>query len=655
MDISIIIVSYNVKHFLVQCLESLYAASDGLELEIYVVDNHSSDDSVAMVHEQFPKVNLIANQINPGFAIANNQAIKMAKGKYILLLNPDTFVGEDTLRVCFEFMQSRPKAGAIGVKMIDGAGHFLPESKRGFPSPWVSFCKTIGLHRIFPKSPVFNGYYLGHLPIDETNHVDILSGAFMFLRSEVIDKVGLLDEKFFMYGEDIDLSYRITLAGFENFYLASTQIVHYKGESTRKGSFKYVRAFYQAMIIFARKHFKGTKANIFVWILQMAIFIRATASLVGNMLRKILLPVLDASLIAGGIFAMKSFWANFHYHNRSYFPDSFLQVNLPLYTGIWLISLWLCRAYATKYRIVQGVQGVFWGTIVIAFIYGFLPDSLRYSRMVVVLSAICTFIVVLINRTIFHYLRIGSYRFENNRPLQLALLGSDVEIDRIERLIASMDLAVKKSHRLMISKELSDTAQLDSLKRELAKLIEDRAIDEVIFCGNTLTKQIVMQLMQVFAGKISFRIASDSQDIIIASQSRDQPAELMSLEANFRLADPWTLRLKRIFDIVIAMIGLLTFPITAIAIKKRGHFMRNLMAVLTGKLTMVSYALTSDHYVSELPQLQSGVLSLDDGNRFAKMSMEEKKTLNRDYAKYYKIWYDLEVILNNINLLNRSN
>lgn len=218
MDVSIIIVNYNVRFFLEQCLHSVFKAKNNLNIEIIVVDNHSVDGSVQMLKEKFPQVIVIENKDNVGFSKANNQGIKIARGKYVLLLNPDTVLQEDTLVKCFEFMEATPDAGALGIKMFDGKGNFLPESKRGFPSPMVAFYKIFGLSKLFPKSKIFGRYHLGFLDKDKTHNVDVLSGAFMFIRKEVLNKIGGLDEDYFMYGEDIDLSYRIKKAGYNNYF-----------------------------------------------------------------------------------------------------------------------------------------------------------------------------------------------------------------------------------------------------------------------------------------------------------------------------------------------------------------------------------------------------------------------------------------------------
>ncbi len=252
--LSVIIVNYNVKFYLEQCLESVRRASQGLQVEVYVVDNLSTDGSVAYLRERFPDVTFVANQENVGFARANNQAIRQSKGRYVLLLNPDTIVGEDTLARMVEFMDAHPEAGGTGAYMLNADGSFAPESRRGLPTPFVAFCKMVGLTKLFPKSRLLGRYYMGYLDANEVNEIEAISGACMMLRREALDKVGLLDEDFFMYGEDIDLSYRVLKGGYKNYFIP-TRMLHYKGESTVKSSYRYAYTFYQAMRLFFRKHY----------------------------------------------------------------------------------------------------------------------------------------------------------------------------------------------------------------------------------------------------------------------------------------------------------------------------------------------------------------------------------------------------------------
>ena len=282
--LSIIIVNYNVKYFLEQCLCSVIKAINNIETEIFVVDNHSNDGSVEYLQPKFPRVKFIINKINTGFAKANNQALMQASGEFILFLNPDTIVAEDSFEKCISFLEANEKAGAVGVKMIDGSGFYLKESKRGFPSPLVSFYKLSGLINLFPHSKIFARYYLGHLNNNENNKVDVLSGAFMMIKKEVLDITGGFDEQFFMYAEDIDLSFRIQKANYYNYYLAETTIIHFKGESTRK-DFRYTKLFYKAMSQFVRKHYKGGVTFIFTAFMDLAIWLRAAISLIINLFK----------------------------------------------------------------------------------------------------------------------------------------------------------------------------------------------------------------------------------------------------------------------------------------------------------------------------------------------------------------------------------
>ena len=235
--LTVVIVNYNVKHYVEQCLHSVERAIEGLDAEVVVVDNHSHDDSVTYLQERFPWVNIIANNHNSGFSRANNMAIRQTQGEYVLLLNPDTIVGENVLRECITFMDEHPDAGAVGVKMLKSNGEKARESRRGLPTPMTAFYKVCGLCDAFPESKRFGKYYMGYLPWDEASEIEIVSGAYCMVRRAALDQVGLLDEDFFMYGEDIDLSYRVLKGNYHNWYLP-VRILHYKGESTQKSLFQ---------------------------------------------------------------------------------------------------------------------------------------------------------------------------------------------------------------------------------------------------------------------------------------------------------------------------------------------------------------------------------------------------------------------------------
>ena len=291
MLVSIIIVNYNVKYFLEQCLSSVLKATADLSCEVFVVDNNSTDGSISYLEPKFSTVHFIVNTENVGFAKANNKALQYCNGDYILYLNPDTIICEDCIKKCVLFFETHPDCGGLGVRMIDGAGNFFPESKRAFPSPKASFFKLTGLSKIFPQSKLFNEYALGHLDEYTDHEIDVIAGAFLMSKRNIIEACKGFDEIFFMYGEDIDLSYRIQKMGFKNYYLSQVSIIHFKGESIKKGSVGHIKLFYGAMRIFVQKHFGKGKGKLFANGISFAIFFRALASFIKRVIHKIGLQI----------------------------------------------------------------------------------------------------------------------------------------------------------------------------------------------------------------------------------------------------------------------------------------------------------------------------------------------------------------------------
>lgn len=289
MKLSVIIVSYNVRYYLWQCLDSLQRATKNVETEIYVIDNHSKDRTVEMLSDYFKDVKFIACNHNHGFAKANNIAIRQTNSEYVLLLNPDTFVGENTIKECISFMDADNKVGGLGVCMLKSDGGKAFESRRGLPTPMTAFYKMCGLCARFPQNKRYGRYYMCGLPWDKPGKIEVVSGAFFMIRKRALDEAGLLDEDFFMYGEDIDLSFRLLECGYENWYYPS-KILHYKGESTKKSSFRYVHVFYEAMLIFFSKHYSHLSFWFYIPI-KIAIYLKAFLALIrllGNQIRKVL-------------------------------------------------------------------------------------------------------------------------------------------------------------------------------------------------------------------------------------------------------------------------------------------------------------------------------------------------------------------------------
>jgi GT2 family glycosyltransferase len=640
MQLAVIIVNYNVRHFLEQALLSVRKAAEGLTVETWVVDNNSVDDSVAMVEEKFPEVRLVVNKQNVGFSKANNQAIEASQSDYVLLLNPDTVVQEDTFQKSLNFMDLHPSVGGLGVRTIDGSGKFLPESKRGFPTPWVAFCKSFGLSALFPKSKIFNGYYLGHISEHTTCEVDILVGSFMLLRRSVLDKIGLLDEAFFMYGEDIDLSYRIQKGGFKNYYLADTTIIHYKGESTKKGSLNYVRVFYGAMIIFAKKHFHGQQATVFIALMQAAVWFRAALTVVSNFFKQAFAPLMDAVLIVGGLWWLRGFWSVYYFNNPTHINADFLIYNLPLYTTIWLSTVYLSGGYDPPLSLRRILRGVFLGTILLAAIYGFLEMSLRSSRMLIVLGALWAAIAMLGWRTIRHFIKFKNFRLGTEGGKNLILVGSKIETQRVQNLLKQVNV----QHNIIGIVSPTDTDDhhnfLGSL-RQLDEIVRIYRVNEVIFCSKDTAANDIMAWMSRLGAGVEMRIVPEESAFIIGSSDKNTRGELYTIDIRFNIAQPIHRRNKRLFDLCFCTLLLVFFPI----LLWKKLFYQNWLSVLLGRKTWVGYTEGGDF--SNFPKLPQGIFSPLDAAHLTEPNAPTIRRLNFHYAKDYTVWRDIEVLLFN--------
>ena len=653
MKLSIIIVNYNVKYFLEQALLSVRQAIANIDAEVFVVDNNSVDDSVELVREKFPEVILIANKDNPGFSIANNQAIRQSKGKYVLLLNPDTVVEEDTFETCIRFMDARPDVGGLGVKMIDGSGRFLPESKRGFPSPKVAFYKTFGLAKLFPKSKIFNHYHLGYLDKDDNHEVEVLAGAFMWLRKSVLDEIGLLDETFFMYGEDIDLSYRIVKAGYKNYYLSDTTIIHYKGESTKKGSLNYVKTFYKAMIIFARKHFKGEQAWLFILMLQLAIYFRAFITLVGNFFKSAYLTILDGLLIFIGFYFLKDFWANYYFKEPDYYPASFLLFNVPLYIGFWLISVYFSGGYDRRSNIRQLVRGIFIGTILLAAVYGFLDQEYRTSRVLIILGMVWAVISTISLRAILHFFEYQNFNIGNDRNRKMVIVGSKEESGRVVDLLHQAEVSINLIGTVAPQSVDDSKIYLSSLD-QLEEVVHIYKVNEVIFCSKDVSAQDIMYWMTKLGAEVEYKIVPKESLSIIGSSSKDTSGQLYTIDIRFEISDKRNRRNKRMLDLVVAFLLFLTSPFSIWLVENKLGLFNNIFKVLFNKKTWIAYLNAPETNIENLPKLKNGVLSPVDGLRISKINAPTIRRLNFIYAKEYSTYHDVEIIWKGFKFLGRD-
>ena len=652
MDLSIVIVNYNVKYFLEQCLTSVKNACKNIDNEIIIVDNNSVDGSIKMIHEKFPEVKIIENKENLGFSKANNQAIQIAQGKYILLLNPDTVVEEETFSKILNFMNSNPDAGGLGVKMIDGKGKFLPESKRGLPTPSVAFYKIFGFSRIFPKSKIFGQYHLSYLDKNKVHEVAILSGAFFMIRKETLLKTGPLDETFFMYGEDIDLSYRIIKAGYKNYYFPLTRIIHYKGESTKKSSINYVIVFYNAMIIFAKKHFSKKNAKLFTYMINFAIYIRAFFAIAERFIQKIFLPLTDTLIIFIGFYFLKNYWEqNVLISKGGHYPTEYLSLFVPLYIFIWLFSVFLSGGYDKPIRILKIFQGILIGTLIILVIYALLNEEYRFSRALITLGAIWSIISMLLYRTIFNLLKFNNFRFETGRYKNFIIVGDKEESERVVSVLRQTSINPGSIGLVNVLSGNNKGNGFIGNINQIKEIIEIYKINEVIFCAKNMSPQeIIDKMSELNSSQVDYKIAPPESLYIIGSNSIDTSGDLYVVNIN-AISKTSNKRNKRFFDICTSLILLVLSPVFFLFVKNILGFYKNIFLVLIGFKSWVGFYKNEESL--KLPFIRNGVLSPIDAFRKKELNSDMINRLNLVYARDYRIMNDINIIFKGLPFLGR--
>ena len=645
MKLSVVIVNYNVEHFLEQCLLSVRKAMQLVNGEVFVVDNNSIDGSVKMVKEKFPEAKLIANKENLGFSKANNQAMRMASGEYILLLNPDTVVEDDTFEKVVTFMDHHPEAGGLGVKMVDGSGNFLPESKRGLPTPEAAFYKMFGISKLFPKSKRFSKYHLGYLDENETHQVEILAGAFMLMRRTALDKTGLLDESFFMYGEDIDLSYRIIKAGFKNYYFPGTRIIHYKGESTKKSSVNYVLVFYKAMVIFARKHYTQKNAKMLANLINIAIYFRAFFAILSRFINQLLMPVIDGVLLFGGMVTIKHFWGSqLIYSHGGDYPEVYIKYVVPSYILIWLLSVFVNGGYDKPLKIRKSVQGVLIGTITILVFYALLPEDMRFSRAMILLGTLWGIIVMPGIRFLFFMVGIPWVQLGEKQRKRFLVIGEKEEASRVASILN--ESYIKPDFVGLATPEKAgevDDFFIGNIN-QVKDIISIYKIDEVIFCSKNLNHQTIIDKMAEWhETHVDYKIAPEDSLSIIGSNSINTRGDLYTINIS-TIDKPANRRNKRLLDITMSLLSLGLYPILLFIVKKPLHFFVNTFKVFSGKLSWVGYYPSGDNEI-HLPKIKPGILTPLISLKSKSPSLEMIRNANILYARDYTVWKDLNIIL----------
>lgn len=644
MKISVIIVNYNVKYFLEVCLHSVLRATNGFDAELIVVDNNSTDGSMQMVAEKFPTVIRIENKDNAGFGRANNQGVAIAKGEYILFLNPDTVMPEDFFTKTIGYMDAHPEAGSIGPKLLDGKGQFAPDGKKSFPSLSVAIFKTTGINKVFSKSPYFNKYYAVHIGDDETAAVDVLSGCCMLVRTAVLPKIGgAFDEDYFMYCEDVDLSYRIQKAGYQNIYFPEATLIHYKGESTRKATLSYVRIFNEALSTFVRKHYSKGNAQLFTIFINIGIVLRAILGVVKQVLKVLRMPMFDALIMLGTLWFMKEFWV-VHVKNIEPIPLNSVLATFPVYIALWVVSLYINGVYDQSYRGLRVIRAMVIGTIMILAYYGLLQPGLRYSRAIIIFSGISGTVIMLALHELFF--RLGIFKFipYDKLPRKAVIVADEKNYADTANTLRRVHYAPDLNGR--IATDNNKGTALAGIN-ELKPYLFTAGINEVIFCVNGLSYAQILQQMQYCGGAYEYKIHLQGSESFVGSNSSHTAGDLYTLDKRYNLSKFSLQRNKRILDAGLSIIFLIMWPLLLLVVKNGLQFWVNSVLVLTGRNTWVGYTTANN----QLPAIRNGILP----PYFIAEDYEPSETVARQldsiYAQQYTAGADLTLILKNFKYL----
>lgn len=624
MLISIVIVNYNVPLFLEQCLHSVKYALEGTQGEVIVVDNASADNSMRYLPPRFPWVRFIRNKENEGFGKANNRALAEAKGKYILFLNPDTLVTKEAFDTCIGFLETHADAGAVGVRMLDGNGRFLRESKRSFPDPVTSFYKLTGLSALFPRSKRFARYHLGFLPENEPAEVDVLAGAFMMVKRTVLEKTGGFDPAFFMYGEDIDLSFRIQKAGYKNFYLP-VRIIHFKGESTRKGSLNYVRMFYQAMRVFVEKHYSGQQVRLFRAAIKLAISGRAALSALRRFMLKAGLPILDFLCMFASFGILLLVWQTYMKPGVAYQHQLVAAAALGSALVAMLIHYW-GGLYYRSFRPVNILLCALIQLPVVLSVYALLPEEWRFSRGMLASAQLLFYMFTWMNRKALVGLDVLEAEKEK-LPYEALVAGTKPELERVGALIA----ANGKNTQLLGS--FSPETEADF------QLYATIPYGEVICCFGEIPLESFLQKLENFPKGVRILYSASGSESIVGSESANEAGEAYSTELSTRLATPRERRNKRLTDVLISSYLLLSWPLLAFIIPRPLGLLRNIFRVLSGARTWIGYAGSG----KELPRIPPGILTTTSRPSVHNKAMNEAilEALDKHYSLEYSFTRDI--------------
>jgi len=689
MTLSVIIVNYNVREFLGEALSSILRAVKNISAEIIVVDNASSDGSVEYIKANFPSVRVVRNAENVGFARANNQAIQLSIGKYICLINPDTIVQEDTFSVLLKFMDEHPEAGAAGCKILNPDGSLQLACRRSFPTPWVAFTKISGLAYLFPKSRLFGRYNLTYLDPDAVSDVEAISGSFMLVRRETIDRVGLLDESFFMYGEDLDWCFRIRQGGWKIYYVPTTQIIHFKGESSKKSPFEQRRLFYEAMRLFVEKHFSKGKALVPSWLLILSIRIRTLLAFVSAAVRYLALPLFDWLIMTGAL--ALAIYLRFH---PEYPWRAFLIVHA-LYSLVWLSALALHGLYGKwKFSAGKSFSAIILGWMVNSAITFFLKQ-IAFSRAVVIYAGVINAALIPGWRFLFKWLvrwGVGIFRDKLGQSIlskRTLIVGDAESADTIIRKLRTRVQMLNSIRGVVLAEPDESIAKVAGVPvigslDYLHEIIPRERIQEVIFSTDRLPYDKILSTIAASNGsQISFKLVPSNLSVIIGKAVTEHLDDVPLVDIEYKYHYKLLKALKRGFDVALAMlITIVTFPVYAwlrwvkrvpiesydcisangetikfekfVARDHKSHWWSILPLmkyIVHGDISFVGRELESgcDTNLTPISQsLKPGLTGLEQINRNLNLTDEDREKYHLYYLKNYSPLLDVEIILKSL-------
>ena len=640
VNISIVIVNYNSIDYLSHCLNSINKSAGNISVEIIVVDNHSTDGSLDELISCFPGIHFILLKKNLGFGKANNIGVKESSGEYILILNPDTVLEEDTLLTMYEFMENHKDVGVAGCKVLNSDGTFQLACRRGFPTPWVSFTKLFGLQSLFPKVKLFAKYNQTYKPINETYEVDSVIGAFMFIRRSAWDRVNGFDEAFFMYGEDIDLCYRIKKSGDKIMYVYSTSIIHYKGISTKRSSIDVLQHFYDAMTIFSKKHF--AYSGLFLFFLRMGIALRKFIALLSKHKKSLFIFVFDLlSINLSLILATKIRFDGFFNFPDYAYPTVFIVISL-----VFIASMTAVGEYFEEKNIPRRA-------VLALLISFFFLSSLTYffkeyafSRGVVLMTIGFSIILSVLIRVLFTF-------YENikgrNAEKRIAIIGTDTDAQKLYSAFVVSDIVASNVIGFISVGQADIYSDIKNKilgnYQYLHNIIEENSINEIIITDKTMPASTFISLIEKNkSSRVRFHIASRIDDFIsskiindIAGDDPDIPALKIFMFKN-RI-------IKRVFDIFVSIFLLtLGIPFVYLFFGKPKKRIKQLFSVFTGYLTIVGI------YPSNIDTVKykrgiTGLAAISSPERLSDITIAK---LNDYYINNYSFLLDLEIILKHL-------